>query len=450
MKSLECLGAAGEVTGSAHLLTSTNDGMVLIDFGMFQEAEDGNIRNDEKLAFDPKKLDGVIITHAHLDHSGRLPLLTKYGYKGKIYMTEPTAALVSLILNDSALVAQKRGETPIYTPKDIAETLKQIKVMRYNQNFDVGSFTVTLKNAGHILGSASVEMKEKGSREGQTIVFSGDLGNDSSDIVGPATRIKKADIVVIESTYGDKNHQEDDPMEVIRYEINRIERAKRGTLLIPAFSIHRTQYLLLIIQELKKTKQIDKMTPVFLDSPMGIRATDIYKRFWNNYFVSDEYIDQFDNPFDFKGLVPTLGYKSSQEIGYKKGPKIIIASSGMMNGGRVRQHALKYLPDDYSRILFVGYQADETVGKEIAEGAKEVLIDKQWVDVRANVSVTDSLSSHRGQDQLLDWLAHPDKVRRVLLVHGGSPQREILASKIEENLGIYDIVLPKRCEQISL
>ncbi len=434
---LECLGAVGEVTGSSYLVTSSAGHQILIDCGIFQGSKENEFLNYGEFNFDPKKLGGVILTHAHLDHSGRLPALVRSGYTGSIYMTPPTADLASLILRDQIKVQQRR-EKSFYSPRDLVKTLNQIVSVPYNQAVEVSDYLVNFRNAGHILGSASIEIREKGSRW-PTTVFSGDIGNDSKG------EIKNADIVVMESTYGDRNHQMDDPKEVIRDEINRIEKQNRGTLLIPAFSVDRTQTLLSIICDLKKSGQIDRKTPVFLDSPMGILATNIYRRYLNGCSTDEN--GGKNDPYRFEGLVPTYHHKASEGIPRNR-KKVVIAGSGMMEGGRIRRHAADYLPDKDSRILFVGYAAEDTLGRDIIEGAKEVLVDERIVQVNASVGVTGSLSSHADQTGLLDWLHYlnqdnPAGVREVLLVHGGETQRKTLADRIGEELCI-NVTLPKR------
>lgn len=451
MKTLECLGAAGGVTGSSYLLTDAKGGRLLIDCGTFQGLEKKEAHNHDGLNVDPKSLDGIVLTHAHLDHSGNIPFYVKDGFKGSIYMTQPTADLVPLLWKDQLMVALQRGERPCFSCRDIIQALHQIVPVPLNQAVDIDNFTVVFRNAHHILGSASLWMTEKDPGN-QTIAFSGDLGNTSNKTDAPMVGLKHADVVVMESTYGDKNHQLDDPKEIIQDEINQIERQKKGSLLIPAFSIDRTQTLLRIIWELKQTGKIRKKTPIFLDSPMGILATDIYRRHLNN-FLEDDFGGRYDDHFKFDGLVTTYHHKASERIAGQKGPKVIITSSGMMEGGRVRRHAIDCLPDINSRILFVGYLAEDTLGRKIADGAKKVFIDDQLISVNASVSVTGSLSSHADQDGLIKWLRHlnsPDGVRQVILTHGGETQRQTLAGKISQELDFYNVILPQRNQPIAL
>jgi metallo-beta-lactamase family protein len=448
MSTLECLGAAGEVTGSAYLLTGADGGQILIDKGVVQGQEKKKTDNHHELDFDPKSIKAVILTHAHLDHSGEIPRLIKNGYKGDIFMTQPTADLTTLILKDQIRVLQQRGETPFYSPGDLIQTLRQIKTVLYDQPFTAGDFTVTLRDAHHILGSASVELIENSSHRPK-IVFSGDIGN------GSRPNIKDADIVIMESTYGDRNHPSDDPRDVINNEIHQIEKQKKGALLIPAFSIDRTQGILRIIRELKKSGKIDKKTPVFLDSPMGLGATYIYERHLNG-FLKDTDGGQYKHPFSFDGLVTTDYAEANEGKSKHHRAKVIIAGSGMMEGGRIRDKAKKYLPDEYSRILFVGYLAEGTLGRKILEGAKEVQIDDWLVSVNASVNATGSLSSHADQNGLIDWLnclnhdhGHARGARQVYLVHGGESQRQTLADRIDGEFGI-DVTLPRRHQLITL
>ncbi len=440
MKSIEVIGSGSdEVTGSGYILTSDDGNQILIDFGMFQGSPEIEKKNYDLLSFQASSLQGVFLTHAHLDHSGRLPLLIYGGYFGSIYMTDPTKELVEIILMDSARIAMKdSAKNPLYTTDLVWKTMKMIKTVNYDTEIDTGSFKVVFRDAGHILGSASIEVTEKSNNK--KIVFSGDLGNTPQSIVKPTRYIDNADYVVMESTYGDSDHPEENPEEIIQNEINVIEDSA-GVLLIPVFAIERTQEVMHIIHHLKKDGKIKEDTQVFLDSPMGINATLPYLHFKN--FQNDEIRSHSGIPFNFEGLNITDDSRDSREILSRENPKVIIAGSGMMSGGRILHHALNYLSDNKTRVLFVGYQAEETLGRKILEGKKNVYVEGIQIHVNAHITEIKTLSSHADQHRLIKWLSYIKGVKKVFLTHGEKNQREILGGKIKENLEIKDVVLPE-------
>ncbi len=446
MQKIEFLGAAGdEVTGSSYLLTADDGNQVLVDFGMFQGSQELEDKNYSPLLFHPPALQGVFVTHAHLDHSGRLPLLVFGGFLGKIYMTAPTKALIEIILQDSARIAEKDlTRHPLYTADEVWKTLNMIQVVEYNKEVSVGSFKATFKDAGHILGSSSIELVDTSSNKKQKIVLSGDLGNTPQDIVMPTEYIQSSDFVVMESTYGDSSHPQEDAKQIIQEEINTIEKT-HGVLLIPAFAIQRTQEVLHIIHHLKKAGKILPGTPIYLDSPMGIDVTAVYLDFLR--FCNNEIQAYKDVPFSFEGLVVINDSQDSKNIVDQPAPKVIIAGSGMMSGGRILHHAINYLDRETTRVLFVGYQSEETLGRKILEGAKNVKIDERNIPVRAHIREIKILSSHADQPKLLKWLSSMQGVKKVFLTHGEKQQREVLAEKIKNELKIPSIVLPKN-EQV--
>jgi metallo-beta-lactamase family protein len=446
MKKIRFLGASGEVTGSSFLLTGADDTQLLVDFGMFQGSKDIENLNYEPLTFKPSLLSGVLLTHAHLDHCGRLPLLAFRGFSGKIYMTEPTRALVDVVLNDAAHITQEDQEhEPLYGIDDVDKVLQMIEVVTYDQEVRIGNFSIIFKDAGHILGSASVVITDQTDKK--RIVFSGDLGNSPEDIVRPTEPPSEADIVVMESTYGSSRHPKEDVSGIIQREINLVEGGS-GVLMIPAFSLERTQEVLHRINHLKKEKKVREDTPVFMDSPMGIRATQIFKDF--REFYNDELQSHTDDPFSFPGLVTTEEPRDSKSIIKAMEPKVIIAGSGMLSGGRILHHASNYLGRKSARLLFVGYQAEETLGRKILEGARTVRLYDRTLKVNAHITEIKSLSSHADQPKLLSWLKQINGVKQVFLVHGEEEQREVLADKINQDLGIHDVNLPQNGQELEL
>lgn len=446
MRSLSFYGgSSGEVTGSSYLLTSLSGTRLLVDFGMFQGRDKESEHNYEKLAFNPSEVDGVVITHAHLDHCGRLPMLVFRGFKGTIFMSEPTRSLVEVILNDAARIAQEdKIHEPLYTDEEVDQVLKMIQIVQYDTPVVVGDLSITFRDAGHILGSSIIEVVDQ--KDNKKVVFSGDLGNTPEDIVRPTHFVDKADVVVMESTYGDSSHPSDDPTQILQEAINQTEKTG-GILLIPAFSIERTQEILHRIHHMKKDKKIKEDTPVFLDSPMAIRTTLIFKDY--KTFYNEELRSHTDDPFHFEGLVISESARDSKEIIKAMNPKVIIAGSGMMSGGRILHHALHYLARDTTRVLFVGYQSEETLGRRILSGEKKIQIDKQHITVRAHISQIQSFSSHADQPKLLNWLGHIKGVQKVFLIHGEDPQRTVLSAKIKSELKIDDVILPKLGESFE-
>lgn len=436
------------MTGSSYVLTSESGKSILIDLGMFQGTDEINQMNYEKTDFDFSKLEAAILTHAHLDHCGRLPLLLKNGFMGRIWMTAPTADLTELSLMDSAKLAKFDQVHALYDEDLAVKTIQRFFVAEYNKPTQIGDLTVTFRDAGHILGSASLEIEDKS--RGKKIVFSGDLGNTPEELVAPTHYIDSADFVVMESTYGDRLHPDEDPKDKIQSEINEIEKNK-GTLLIPAFSLERTQEVLHIIKHLKSEKLVDLKTPVFLDGPMAEKATAIYMDYPDdlNDHIGGE-IKRGSGPFSFPGFKIINSHRQSERLRLNRGSQVIVAGSGMMVGGRIVGHAAHFLKIPTTRLLIVGYQGEETLGRELWEGKKEVVIDDKSVSVRAAVSSTEAMSSHADQGQLMDWLTHIKNVKKVILTHGEDSSRKVLAEKIKQQLNLDAVLLPQRGEEVSL
>lgn len=443
---IKFLGAAGTVTGSSYVLTSGSGQSILIDLGMFQGTEEIDALNYEPFAYDPTKLLGAVLTHAHLDHCGRLPILEKMRFNRSIWMTPATADLTELALLDSAKIAKMDAVHALYDSDLAIRTINRFSTTDYHKPFAIGDFTVTFYDAGHILGSGSLLIEDKNpASEIKKIVFSGDLGNTPEDLLHETELFDQADAVVMETTYGDRLHPDEDPSEMLVKEINAVEKS-RGTLLIPAFSMDRTQEILHRIKHLKDEGTIDSQTPVYMDGPMAQKATEIYmnyKNLWNAHLLAE------NNPFSFPGLRIVGSYQESQRLNKGGVPKVIIAGSGMMTGGRIVGHASYYLTDPNSRLFIVGYQGEETLGRELQDGEKEVMIDDLPVEVRAQVSSTRAMSSHADQGQLSDWLKHIKGVKKLFLTHGEDGPRQAFKEKVTQELGISDVFMPQRNEEIS-
>ncbi len=447
---IKFLGAAGTVTGSSYALTSGSGESILIDLGMFQGPPAIDALNYYPFEYDCKKLIGAVLTHAHLDHCGRLPILLPKGFQGNIWMTPSTADLTEISLLDSANIAKNGRNKILFDKKLVIQTVRRFKTIDYRIPFQIGPFTIMFRDAGHILGSASVEIEDtQADSEIRKIIFSGDLGNSPEDLLHPTELLENADAVVMESTYGDSIHSKQEPAEILQSEINMVEKTG-GALLIPAFALERTQELLHLLMHLKKEGKIQAETPVFLDSPMAEKATDVYTNYrelFNEHTQKD--IDE-GSIFGFPGLEVLLRMEQSNAIHRLSGAKVIIAGAGMMTGGRILSHAQYYLSRESTRLLIVGYQGEGTLGRALLEGNREITIEKTSIMVKASVNSTSTMSSHADQKQLIDWLTHIKNVKKVILTHGEEIPRAVLAKKISEDLNISDVALPQLHQEITL
>ena len=447
---IKFLGGQGTVTGSSYILTSGNGTSILIDLGMFQGPPEIDKLNYEPYDYDVSTLSGAILTHAHLDHCGRLPIIMSKGFKGNIYMTPPTRDLTELSLMDSAKIAKEDKSKILYTTADVINLVKQFVTVEYHKEIHIGDFVITFYDAGHILGSASLEIIDKNpSSDIRKIIFSADIGNYPAYLEESTEFLQSADSVVIETTYGDRLHLKESPLEALQSEINAVE-VNGGTLLIPSFSLDRAQELLHMIMHLKKEGKILAETPVILDSPMAEKATKIYVEYpkYFNPHIEAEY--KIGEMFDFDGLEVTKDWRASEALHQRPEPKVIIAGAGMMTGGRIVGHAIYYLPVSSTRLMIVGYQGEGSLGRELLNGKTEVIIKGQKVLVNASVHDTQGLSSHADQGQLMEWLKAIKGVKKLFLTHGDDHSRVGFETKVKEELGITDITLPKLGEEITL
>jgi len=435
-----CSGA-DTVTGSNFLLEGPLDAngrpllRILVDCGLIQGEKLATEANWDDFTFDPASIDYLFITHAHIDHLGRIPKLVADGFKGKIIATPPTCALAKPMLEDTANILS-HGEklAEFYLPAILNKSLAGWTAIPYEQAFElVPGLTATFHNAGHILGSAYISFtigKEK-------LVFSGDLGNSPSPILPDTTPLKDANILLIESVYGDRNHESRDERQGLLKEVLLDNYRKGGTLMIPAFSLERTQELIFEINELIEHGKLPKM-PVYLDSPLAIAVTHIYREYMD--YFNDEikrHIARGDDPFVFPGLVETLEADDSKAILKKPNPKVIIAGSGMSSGGRVVHHEHNYLNDPNNTLLLIGYQAVGTLGRQLDDGAKVVKINGQPIEVRAKIKKISGYSGHKDSDALLDFVhgtAH--SLKKVYTILGEPKSTTFFAQRIQNELGI--------------
>lgn len=446
---IKFLGASGTVTGSSYVLTSSSGKSILIDLGMFQGPPEIENLNYLPIDFDLSKISGVILTHAHLDHCGRLPLLVRSGFKGNIYMTPPTSDLTELSLYDTAKIAKEDKQKTLFNTNDVVKTVKQFVTIDYHKEIHCADFIIKLYDAGHILGSASLEIFDKSSTpEFKKVIFSGDIGNYPAYLESATEFLNSSDVVVMESTYGDRLHPTENPIEALRSEINNIE-INSGTLLIPSFSLDRAQELMHIIMHLKKDGKVLPETPIILDSPMAEKATKIYTNYpkYFNPHINAEY--KIGEMFDFVGLEVTKNWKESQALHSRPEPKVIIAGAGMMTGGRIVGHAQFYLPMKSTRLMIVGYQGEGSLGRELLNGKSEVLINRQKILVNGSTHDTQGLSSHADQRQLLKWLKSIKGVKKLVLTHGDDHSRIGFKEKVTQEIGINEIFLPRLNEEIN-
>lgn len=452
MKLTFC-GAAGTVTGSCHLLEMENM-KILLDCGMFQGGSEAEQMDLEQFRFKPSEIDMLILSHAHIDHSGRIPQLVKRGFKGKIITSAPTFELCKIMLPDSAFIQESEAEwqnrkrqragkgtvEPLYTVKDAEAALKLFQSVEYGRVISLNSnITIRMKDAGHILGSSIIEMwiREKG--EEFKLVYSGDLGNKDVPIMNDPTVIEDADYVIMESTYGDRMHKDTQNKTLALLDIITDTLERNGNVVIPSFAIERTQEILYVLNMLKEAKDSKiKNVPVYVDSPLAINATKIFQNFLP--YMDEEaqkFIKSGDDPFDFPNLIFTQTADESKAINSMKGSSIIISASGMCEAGRIKHHLKHNLWREDSSVIFVGYQAQNTLGRRIKDGEKTVKIFGEEIGVRCKVYSIEGFSGHADQKGLLDWIgAFKKKPAKVFLVHGEEAALSELSRRIETDFGI--------------
>lgn len=428
-------GGAGSVTGANFLLEGEGR-KFLIDCGLSQGTKLADDKNWEPFIYDPKTVEALFITHSHIDHIGRIPKLVYDGFQGTIYSTIPTKDIAELMLDDTANILSHSDNSQlkkIYSPDILKKVFEQWKTIDYHATLDMGAFSFKYFNAGHILGSGMLEIMYNNKR----ILFTGDLGNSPSPLLPDTEEVKDVDYLIMESVYGDRNH------------IDRLERRtkleaviednfkRKGTLVIPTFSLERSQELLFEIDQLVENHRVPRML-IFFDSPLGIRLTKVYSSY-SSYFNSfaQNIIKGGGDIFVFPGLKSTLLTEESKEILKEPDPKIIIAGSGMSNGGRILHHETNYLPNPNNTILLTGYQSQGTPGRLIQDGGKEVRINGQAIPVKAKVVFIDGYSGHKDSDNLVEFVEGiGDQVKKVFVVMGEPKSSMFLAQRLRDYLGL--------------
>jgi len=452
LTKIHFLGATGTVTGSKYLVQAAGK-QVLVDCGLFQGYKQLRLRNWARFPIEPKEIDAVVVTHVHLDHSGYLPLLVKNGYRGPVFCTPATAELCGILLPDSghlqeedANYANRHGFSkhkpalPLYTEEDARRCLSHLRPIQFERPVAIApDIDIRLLQAGHIIGAAMVEMH----CAGRSALFSGDLGRPNDLVMKAPAAVEGTDYLVIESTYGNRRHDSQDPLDAFADIVDRTA-ARGGVVIIPAFAVGRTQSLLYAIHLLKSAKRIPDI-PVFLNSPMAVDATNIYHRYRADHRLTEEQCEAMCTAAQFVNSV-----EESKALNGKRGPMIIISASGMATGGRVLHHLKAFAPDARNTILLSGFQSGGTRGAALAAGAETLKIHGEQVPVRAEVAMLANLSAHADSGEILDWLRRFSRPPRLTYVtHGEPAAADALRHSIEENLG-WSCYVPEYLERVSL
>lgn len=448
--SIVFYGGAGSVTGANFLLTLGGT-KILIDCGLTQGEKYSDEYNREPFAYNPSEINYLFVTHAHADHIGLIPKLIKEGFNGTIFSTPATRELSETMFSDSVRIlsheAKDSGTEPLYDASDVTRALSKWREIDYHKEEQLAEgIGVIFKDAGHILGSAMIEFKYNEKK----VVFTGDLGNSPSPLLKDTEEITDADYIVMESVYGDRNHEDRDKrVELLKEAIEDIS-ARKGSLMIPAFSIERTQMLLYLINNFIEDGILPKI-PVYLDSPLAIKVTDVFKKYTHlfNKEVQAE-IKGGDDIFDFPQFSNTKEVFESKEIAKSPDPKIIIAGSGMSSGGRILHHEKRLLSDPKNMLLIVGYQAVGTLGRIIQDGAKEVAIHNEVIPVKAEIRTIQGFSSHKDSDRLIEFVeSSQDTLKKVFVVMGEPRSSLFLVQRLRDYLGV-NAVSPEKGEVIKL
>lgn len=462
---IKFMGAARTVTGSCYVL-ETNGLRFAVDCGMHQGNAEIEKRNWDVDIYQPETIDFFIITHAHIDHIGLLPRLVQKGFKGQIYTTPPTRDLLKILLLDSAHIQEmeaqwrskkhlRSGEKfikPLYTQKDATATFPMVRSVPYDERFEPGSgITVNFKDAGHILGASLVELWVQENGIPSKLVFSGDIGRPAQLLMEDPSIVDTADFLFLDSTYGNRDHKGEDEsldelVEAIAYSYRNGEK-----VIIPAFAVERTQEMMYCLYLLSKDGRLPQGMPVYLDSPLAIQATEIFRR-------HTEYLDEETKELIQKGedplYLPQMRFTPTTEesiaINTLSGPAVVISASGMANAGRIKHHLRHNIWREGASIVFVGFQAQGTTGRKIVDGAQKIRLFNEEIAVKAKVFTINGFSAHAGQSQLLEWLSHfQTREMQVFLVHGEFSAQQVLADMIRDRFG-FKVLIPEYLEETTL
>lgn len=442
-------GATGEVTG-ANFLLEIDGKRILVDCGMHQGTSAEEDKNWGAFAYDPASIDILFVTHAHTDHIGKIPKLVHDGFKGTIYSTEPTRDISKLAFDDAIGLlqddAQIRGVEMMYNQNDIEAALKQWKVVPYHDKITItDDLSVTMYDAGHVLGSAMMEFNFKEKK----MLFTGDLGNTPTPLLKNTETFTEPHFLLMESVYGDRNHEEKEERKVHLQRVIEDTAKNHGTLMIPSFSLERTQEVLFELNDLVENGRIPRM-PIFLDSPLAIAITEVYRKHIDFLNKDSRALSRTDDIFNFPGLTIARTRDESKAINEAPDPKIIIAGSGMMNGGRIIHHAKRHLGESRATLLLVGYQAVGTLGRLLQSGEKHVKINREEIEVRCTIDTISGYSGHAGSDQLVEFVDSIKKnIEEVFCVMGETKSQMFLAQRLRDQVGVH-AVAPTEGERVEL
>ena len=464
MAKLTFLGAAGTVTGSKYVVEAAGR-RLLVDCGIFQGLPELSARNFKPLTVDPNTIDYCVLTHAHLDHVGWLPCLVRDGYRGPIYANQATIDLATISLKDSAHLQEEDAERaarkarhshaedrhPLYTSEDVDPTLRLLKAIPRTGGFEVSpEFHIEAYDAGHILGSTSLALTITEGQKKTVVVFSGDIGRYDQPILNDPATPPRADVVLCESTYGDREHEAGDPLAILAEIVNRVVK-RGGSIVIPAFAIGRTQTFMYLLRQLEDEQRIPRV-PVYVDSPMALSATDLYVKYKEDHDLDFSRLETSGDhdPLNVHEFHLTRSAEESKGINNVKSPCIIVSASGMVTGGRVLHHLAQRLPDSRNGVLLAGFQAEGTRGRALQEGAKALHLFGEVVPVNAEIITMGQLSAHAGKSELLRWLsALQAPPKKVWLTHGEPAAAQSLQSSIKEKFG-WDVNVARYLDSVEL
>lgn len=454
-------GAAQEVTGSCHVI-EINGHKVALDAGMFQgHRQEAELKNHQPL-IKPEELDAVVLSHAHVDHCGLLPLFAQRGFKGKIFATEATVDLAEYILKDAAFIQEHNAQqwnkrhkhrnyiSPLYTIPDAEKAIALFEPKKFHEEFEVvPGMKVRFREAGHILGSAQEEIWLEEGDQKLKLYFTGDLGRDNMPIIGDPERIEQADVAIIESTYGNREHTKYKIARGVFLDAIRETIARGGKVLIPSFAVERTQEIVYLLHQAFKNKEIPEI-PVYIDSPLATNVTDIFRKHVELHDEETRALFAQEDPFGFKRLVYTQSVDDSKKLTASEQPMIIISASGMCEAGRILHHLEAGVSNPKNTILIVGFMAEGTLGRSIVEKKPVVKIFGMEFPLKAQVKIFNNFSAHADHNEEIAHLKNTQGIRKIFVVHGETTAAEAMAEHVRTELGVSEVIIPRRGDEFKL